>query len=66
MALILTQAVKDGPFHLTVEGSGEYIVIDVIEVQGQQCRISIEAPDNVIILRDKIWLQNHQYDGGNS
>lgn len=61
--LILSQSVKDGPFHITIEPSGEYIQIDVLSVRGQQARIGITMPDNVTVLRDKLYQGNE--NGGN-
>lgn len=61
--LILSQSVKDGPFHITIEPSGEHIEIDILSIQGQQARVGLTMPDNVTVLRDKLYQDNE--DGGN-
>jgi len=40
---------------------GEFIVVTVIRVSGDKVRLGIEAPPNVLVLRDE--LQPHEQPG---
>jgi carbon storage regulator len=33
---------------------GDKIVVMVVEIRGKQIRLGIEAPDNVLVLREKL------------
>ena len=61
--LILSQSVRDGAFHIIIEPSGEHIEIDILSIQGQQARVGFTMPDNVTVLRDKIY---ENQDRGNT
>lgn len=61
--LILTQTTHDGSIHLTIEPTGEHIEIKVLGVKNQQVKWGLDAPDNVTILRDKLYQDKE--NGGN-
>ena len=35
---------------------GDHIVVTVVQVSGDRVRIGIEAPDNILVLRDELKL----------
>ncbi len=47
--LILTRKTGEGLY------VGDYIRITVVEIRGKQIRLGIEAPDNVVVLREEIF-----------
>jgi len=61
--LILSQSIHDGSIHLTVEPTGEHIEIKILGIKDRQVRWGLDAPDNVTILRDKLFQE--QENGGN-
>jgi len=58
--LILTQTIHDGSIHLTIEPTGEHIELKILGIKNSQVRWGLEAPDNVTILRDKLYLENEE------
>ncbi len=47
--LILTRKTGEGLF------VGDHIRITVVEIRGKQIRLGIEAPENVVVLREEIF-----------
>ena len=35
---------------------GDHIVVTIVQVSGDRVRIGIEAPDNILVLRDELKL----------
>lgn len=55
--LVLTQKLTDGPVHLLV-GDIE-ILVDVLEIKGNQIKLGYTAPKEVTILRDKVFIVDY-------
>lgn len=36
---------------------GDDIVLTIIEIRGDKCRIGISAPENIAIHRQEVWLR---------
>ena len=69
MSLILDQKIHqptnrrisyplDGPIHLIDKITGKHGTIDVVNVNSNRVRIAFGLPDNVTILRDKVYLED--------
>ena len=56
MPLQLTQSPTSGPVHLQV-GDIE-ILVDIMTIGSHQVKVSYTAPDDVVILRDKIYWED--------
>jgi len=61
--LILSQNIHDGSIHLTIEPTGEHIEIKILGIKDRVVRWGLDAPDNVTILRDKLFQDKE--NGGN-
>tara|TARA_R110002020_G_scaffold291968_1_gene507361 strand:+ start:1166 stop:1351 length:186 start_codon:yes stop_codon:yes gene_type:complete len=60
--LILTVRVTDGPIWLINEDTGQEVQVNLLDVKGSQLKLGFTADQNISILRDKIYQENHQYD----
>lgn len=56
MSLILSQSTVSGPVHIMV-GDVE-ILVDVASIGRHQVKLSYTAPDDVVILRDKLYWED--------
>jgi len=56
MALSLTARPGiDGPIHCINNHTGEEMTIEVLQIRGNQVRISFTASNNITILRDSVY-----------
>tara|TARA_R110002012_G_scaffold108477_1_gene251172 strand:+ start:59 stop:241 length:183 start_codon:yes stop_codon:yes gene_type:complete len=55
--LILTSRVFDGPIHFVDNNTGIEHSIDILEVKGGQVKIGFNIPDNITVLRDRVYQE---------
>ena len=55
--LILTGRPSDGPFHYIDDDTGVESTIEVLKISGNQVVLGFNIPDNVTILRDKVYQE---------
>lgn len=55
--LVLTGREADGPFHYIDNDTGVESTIEVLRVKGNQVVLGFNIPDNVTILRDKVYQE---------
>ena len=56
MALLLTvRPGIDGPIHMINNDTGEKMTIEVLQIRGNQCKLSFKASNNITILRDSVY-----------
>lgn len=42
---------------------GDDVIITVVEIRGDKCRIGIDAPKDVPVHREEVWLQIREQEG---
>ncbi len=59
MSLVLTaRPIIDGPIWMINDDTGQEMKVEVVSIQGQQCKLAFTAGDNITILRDVVYQRN--------